>query len=66
MAFLWFSTEHFVWASTLPHGVLGVLVDRTRTIHELGVVSVIGALSVGVNGVVGPAAAAFVTEPANL
>jgi uncharacterized BrkB/YihY/UPF0761 family membrane protein len=47
--FGWFIAERFVQASALSHGVLGVLTDRTRTVHEFGVVSVVGALSTGVD-----------------
>ena len=51
LTFRWFTAECFVQASTLPYGVRGVLVDRTLIVHELGVVGVIGALSVGVDGI---------------
>ena len=43
--------ECFVQASTLSHGVLGVLVDRAHIVNELGIVSVAGALSTGFDGV---------------
>ena len=49
----WFTAKRFLEASTLSHGVLGVLVDRTQTVHELGVVSIIGVLSMGVGGIDG-------------
>jgi flagellar biogenesis protein FliO len=57
-----FTAEGFVQASALSHGVLSVLVDRTWTVHELGIVGVVGALSAGidsVDGVIRPVAAAL-------
>ena len=65
MPFRWFTMECFVQASALPHGVLGVLVDRTWAVHVLGVVGFIGALSVGVDDVdvvVRPTAVALSTS----
>ena len=53
LPFRWFTAECLVQASALPHGVLGILVGRTQTIHELGIVGVISALSVGVDGIDG-------------
>jgi hypothetical protein len=47
------ATKRCLQASTLPHGVIGVLVDRTRVVHELGEVSFIGAFGANVGGVDG-------------
>jgi hypothetical protein len=47
------ATKRRLQASALPHSVLGVLVDRTRAIHELGEVSFIGAFGANVGGVDG-------------
>ena len=55
----WFAAECFVQASALSHGVLGILMNRTRIVHELGIVGIVGALSVGVDRVVRPAVAAL-------
>jgi hypothetical protein len=51
--FRWFAMERFVQASALSHGVLSVLVDRTQTIHELGIVGIVGAPSAGVDSIDG-------------
>jgi hypothetical protein len=47
------TTKRRLQASAHSHGVLGVLVDRTRAIHELGEVSFIGAFGANVGGVDG-------------
>jgi hypothetical protein len=47
--------------------VLGILVDRTRTVHELGIVGVVGALSAGIDsidGVIRPVEVALSTSQA--
>jgi hypothetical protein len=46
-------SERRLQTSALPHGMLGVFVDRAWAIHELGEVGYVGALGVNIGGVDG-------------
>jgi hypothetical protein len=47
------ASEHRLQTSALPHGVLGIFMDRAWTVHELGKVSFVGAVGANVGGVDG-------------
>jgi len=63
-----FFTESLVQALALPHGMFGAFMNRTWTIHELGIVGAIGALSTrsvdGVDSTIRPEAAVLSTSGA--
>jgi len=44
------ASEHHLQTSALPHGMLGVFVDRAWAVHELGEVGFVGTLGANVGG----------------